>query len=176
VPRLVAARRFEDADDVAAVLHYRVTRATQRPAGSGRNRQAPRLIVGLIPEATGAMTADMRQALTERRELIEQRATALLDTALADAEPWTRALGAVPKNKRAAAAWRQAARTIAAYRDRHQITDPAPLGARAATEAQKLDAARANAALTRARQLANPSARQPEPARHEPARPLGLTL
>lgn len=35
LPRLVAARGFIDADDIAAVLHYRVERATARPAGSG---------------------------------------------------------------------------------------------------------------------------------------------
>src|SRR5690606_38930842 len=39
LPRLVRARAFGDADDIAAVLHYRVSRATQRPAGSGRTRK-----------------------------------------------------------------------------------------------------------------------------------------
>src|SRR5699024_109131 len=52
LPRLVRARGFGDADDIAAVLHYRVAQATARPAGSGRTRKAPRLIAGLIPEAT----------------------------------------------------------------------------------------------------------------------------
>ncbi|QKT08004.1 hypothetical protein HUN08_13035 [Gordonia sp. X0973] len=36
LPRLIAARGFNDADDIAAVIHYRVARATARPAGSGR--------------------------------------------------------------------------------------------------------------------------------------------
>ena len=51
--------------------------ATGRPAGSGRARKAPRLIAGLIPEATGTMSDELRQALTERRGLIEARAAAL---------------------------------------------------------------------------------------------------
>jgi hypothetical protein len=42
LPRLVGARGFGDADDIASVLHYRVARATARPAGSGRTRKAPR--------------------------------------------------------------------------------------------------------------------------------------
>lgn len=84
LPRLVQARAFTDVDDIAAVLHYRLTRATARPAGSGRARKAPRLIAGLIPEAAGTMSAELRQALTERRHLIETRADALLDAALTE--------------------------------------------------------------------------------------------
>lgn len=84
LPRLIAARSFDDADDLASVLHIRVARATSRPAGSGRNRQAPRLIAGLIPEASRPMAEDMRRALDERRELIEQRAAAITAGALAE--------------------------------------------------------------------------------------------
>lgn len=71
LPRLIKARRFADADDIASVIHHRLANATTRPAGSGRTRQAPRLIAGLIPEATGPMNLDMHQALTERRHLSE---------------------------------------------------------------------------------------------------------
>jgi conjugative relaxase-like TrwC/TraI family protein len=123
------------------------------PLGSGRARKAPRLIAGLIPEATGAMSPDMRQALAERRELIEARATALLDTALAEQEEWTAALGAAPKDFKIAAAWRRLALTVAAYRDRYDITGTSPLGAPAESEAQKIDDARARAALDRARSI-----------------------
>ncbi|MDO4259021.1 MAG: hypothetical protein Q4C87_05810 [Actinomycetaceae bacterium] len=62
LPRLIKARGFADADDIPSVIHHRLTHATTRPAGSGRTRQAPRLIAGLIPEATGPMTPDMQQA------------------------------------------------------------------------------------------------------------------
>ena len=98
LPRLVRARGFEDADDIASVLHYRVARATERPAGSGRTRKPPRLIVGLIPSAAGPMSEDLRQALDERRGLIETRADAALDSALSDAEPWTAQLGPIPED------------------------------------------------------------------------------
>src|SRR5690606_16997614 len=154
LPRLVRARGFGDADDIAAVLHYRLARATARPAGAGRARRTPRLIAGLIPEATGTMPSEMRQALTERRDLIEARADALLDTALTEKHEWITKLGTPPKTARAAHAWRYAARTIAAYRDRYSITGPAPLGAPAEADTQKIDAARARAALTRAQNLA----------------------
>ena len=147
LPRLVQSRGFGDADDIAAVLHYRVARATARPAGSGRARKAPRLIAGLIPRAGGVHDAEMRAALDEREALIEARADAVLDGALTDRAPWTKALGTQPRDARQAAAWRRGARVLAAYRDRYRITDDAPLGASPASEAQKIDAARARVAL-----------------------------
>lgn len=39
MPRLVHVRGFEDAEDIASVLHWRVARAASRPAGSGRTRK-----------------------------------------------------------------------------------------------------------------------------------------
>ena len=159
LPRLVTARGLSDADDIAAVLCYRVARATARPAGSGRARRTPRLIAGLIPEATGAMSADMRQALTGRRELIEQRAASLTDEAHPGGGGWIAALGTPPNDAKTAEAWRRHARTVAAYRDRYDINTNQPLGALAESEAQKIDAARAQAAIDRARALANPSSR-----------------
>lgn len=150
LPRLVRARGFGDADDIAAVLHYRVARATARPAGSGRSRKAPRLIAGLIPHADGVLDPEMRAALGEREALMEARADAVLDGALTGRAPWTRALGTPPSDTRRAAAWRKAARVVAAYRDRYRITDDTPFGAPPASEAQKIEAARARAALDRA--------------------------
>ena len=122
LPRLVRARAFTDADDIAAALHYRLARATARPAGSGRARKAPRLIAGLIPEATGA----------------------------------------TPRDAKTAATWRRLARTVAAYRDRYDITDHTPLGAPAEDDAQKIDAARAKTALDRAHSLARGAGEEPQ--------------
>lgn len=96
MPRLVRARGFDHADDIASVLHYRVAHATARPVGSGRTRQAPRLIAGLIPYPSGGSDPEMHHALTERQELIERRAAAVLDRGLGESEPWTTALGKPP--------------------------------------------------------------------------------
>ncbi|WP_257478507.1 ATP-dependent DNA helicase [Acidipropionibacterium jensenii] len=154
LPRLVGARRLNDADNVAAVLHHRVATAAARPAGSGRNRKAPRLIAGLIPEATGTMTDDMRRALDERRDLIEARADAVLDRALDDKEPWTAELGPLPTDARKLVMWRRSARIVAAYHDRYQVAADTALGAPVESVAQKIDAARARAALKAVRTLA----------------------
>ena len=153
LPRLVAARGFADADDIAAVLHARVARATARSAGSGRTRRTPRLIAGLIPAAVGLMSADMRQALDERRDLIEQRSIALVDAALASREAWIGVMGVTPRNPRQAEAWRQQVRVVAAYRDRYGITADQALGAPAENTAQRLDAAHARSAMEHVRQL-----------------------
>ena len=150
LPRLVAAKGLEDADDVAAVLHHRVARATARPAGSGRTRKPPRLIAGLIPAAEGPMDQEMRQALEERRDLIETRATTILETALQEDDPWVKQLGEPPNEEREHRQWQRAARTVAAYRDRYQITSSDPLGAEPATASQKIDHARARTALWQA--------------------------
>jgi conjugative relaxase-like TrwC/TraI family protein len=171
LPRLVRSRGFTDADDIASILHHRIAVATVRPAGSGRTRQAPRLIAGLIPEATGTMSADMRQALTERRDLIEQRANAVLDTAIADREPWLRGLGSAPPDAKKAAVWRNHARTVAAYRDRYGVSDAAPLGSEPNDDAQKIDADRARRAFEQARQVAT-GERVPEVRRRGPERQL----
>lgn len=161
-PKLVNARRLDDADDVAAVLHHRVAMATARQAGSGRTRKTPRLIAGLIPEATGTMSNEMRQALNERRELIEARVDAVLDRALDEAAPWTTELGPQPTDARKLSTWQRAARVVAAYRDRYQVTTDMALGTQAESVAQKIDAARARAALDAARRATSVAERTDE--------------
>ena len=120
-----------------------------RAASKPKRFKPPRLIAGLIPQAHGLVDAEMRTALDEREALIEARADAVLDTALAETAPWTKALGTAPNDRRRAASWRKAARVVAAYRDRYRITDDAPLGAPAESAAQKIDGARARSALDR---------------------------
>ncbi|WP_105034232.1 MobF family relaxase [Cryobacterium aureum] len=160
LPRVVAARGFEDAQDIAAVLQARVVAVVSRDTGAGRTRRAPRLVAGLIPRALGPMDAVMHQALVERSDLIESRASAVLDQALLAGEPWTRALGAAPRGT-AAVAWHQNGCAVAAYRDRYGIVGAKSLGAPPESTAQKLDAARAHAALIAAQQLADSQAYDP---------------
>lgn len=170
LPKLVRARRLDDADDVAAVLHHRVATATACPAGAGRTRRTPRLIADLIPEATGAMRDEMRQALNERRELIEARANAVLDRALDEAAPWTAELGPQPAETRKLSTWRRSARVVAAYRDRYQITTDTALGTQAESVAQKIDSVRARVALDAARTVMKSSESIQAVRRAEPSR------
>ncbi|MET0885983.1 MAG: hypothetical protein ABWX92_05980 [Mycetocola sp.] len=147
VARVVAARGFDDAQDIAAVLYARIASEFARVAGASRARTTPRLVVGLIPSATGPMDTHMRRALIERADLIEAaRASAVLDQALLTNAPWTRALGIAPGGS-ASVAWRQHGCTIAAYRDRYGIVGLSTLGQAPQSRVQGMDAIRARAAL-----------------------------
>jgi conjugative relaxase-like TrwC/TraI family protein len=150
--RVVAARGLEDAQDVAGVLCSRIGMMIERHAGAGHIPRTPRLIVGLIPKAIGPMAAEMRRALNERSELIEARASAVLDSELHAEADWTRALGAVTQQTMATG-WKRHARTVAAYRDRYAIVGASPLGPAPPAETQRRDAARARAALRAAIRL-----------------------
>lgn len=153
LPRLVRARGFGDAGDIAAVIRHRLIAATAQPAGSGRSRKVARLIAGLVPEAMGSVADDMRQALDERRDLITQRSDAVLGKAIADDAQWIASLGEAPAAASERERWQLAARTIAAYRDRYAVTTPSPLGLRPEATAQRIDHARAEAALIEIRRM-----------------------
>jgi len=173
LPRLIAARDLNDADDLGAVLRQRLQRATATRTGSSRGRAAPRFIVGLIPEASGEMTSEMRAALDERKALIEHRAMTIAETATTAGEPWTSPLGDVPSDARRRQAWLKQVRKIAAYRDRYGVTDSAPLGQDRGSANQRLDAELARAALQNAQRLggASPGATTMRPADRAQQRP-----
>jgi hypothetical protein len=87
------------------------------------------MVAGLIPAATRITDPDLQQALTERAALIEQRAEALVSRAIASHEPWIAHLGPPPGDPAQRLLWERAASTVAAYRDRHGVTDPTnPIG------------------------------------------------
>ncbi|HEY3529648.1 MAG TPA: MobF family relaxase [Nocardioides sp.] len=150
LPAAVSRHGLGDAEDVGAVLRHRVHLVTSQRASGRRARS--RLIVGLIPEAVGPMVRDMRRALDERRDLIEQRARELADAAHRNREPWTKALGPRPSDPALRSQWDNAAATVAAYRDRYGIQDRRPLGQGPSTDGQRLDYARALAAVRRTEQ------------------------
>jgi hypothetical protein len=154
LPRVVAARGFEDAQDIAAIIQGRIASSVAQRTGGGSSRQTARLIVGLVPKAVGAMNTDMRRALVERIQMLEERANAELDAALLAGKTWTRDLGSVPPGS-TAHAWRRHACTVAAYRDRYGIVGGPALGPAPASTAQRLDAGRARAALDAAQRLAS---------------------
>jgi len=154
LPKLVARRSLDGAVDAAAVLQHRVEIVAKQPPG-GRRRKTPALIAGLIPEAQGDMTPEMRTALDERRELIETRAHELAERAVAEQAPWLHKLGRPPIDVRERRRWLQHVATVAAYRDRYDVSTPSMLGPQPQTEAQRNDAGRARSAASRAFDLAS---------------------
>jgi hypothetical protein len=152
LPALVARRSLEDADDVGAVLISRLQKAALPKRGMGRAEI--RHIVGLIPVADGPMSPEMMTALTERQTLIESRAAALTANAVEAEDAWLKRLGTPPTTDAARSHWLNEVSTVAAYRDRYRVDGRHTLG-EPRTVAQKLDTARAQKAIRRARALAD---------------------
>lgn len=145
----VAARTLDGADDIAAVLHHRISNALHRlPRQSDR---PPRMVAGIIPQALGPMPADAADALAQRHHLIEDRARALARTAINDRAAWTRQLGPRPPDGPRRRAWEHALVVVAAYRDRYEITGDAPLGTEPGSTARRAAAQRAHRAIQRVR-------------------------
>jgi len=118
-------RLLEHADagtvDLASVMHQRVERWTDM-SGTNPARTPDNFVLGLLPAAT-AEHPEMAAALQDRVRLMEQRADGLIARARAAKAPWLAQLGSEPADSRDTAAWRARARTVVAYRERHQITD-----------------------------------------------------
>ena len=155
LPRIVAQRDLADADDIAAVLQRRLRMATKAiPARKGAASSSQHFIAGMIPEAVGTMPSAMREALDERKNLIEARASTLAEAAAVERPAWVRRLGDPPASQAAHRDWIASVATIAAYRDRYQVVSDLPLGPGARSEAENSDRNRAHAAQRRATAIA----------------------
>jgi conjugative relaxase-like TrwC/TraI family protein len=124
LPTLVQGRPISSADDVAALLHGRVTKWIRSASG----RRQPDSIVGHFPPAIGVTDPDIVQALQDRRGLIEQRARALTLAALEQRQTWTLKLGRPPSDPACREEWLRGLDTLAAYRDHWQVNAGAVLG------------------------------------------------
>lgn len=104
------------------------------------------------------MNPEHRQALDERRTLIEHRATELAERAINERAPWIQAIGQRAEGTETSNAWREEIRVIAAYRDSYDITGPRPLGTIPESVSQRADRDRAAIALRRAQKLVDSAA------------------
>jgi conjugative relaxase-like TrwC/TraI family protein len=157
LPKLVAARTFGDADDVAGALHARVERWVAAAAGN-RDGARANLVVGLIPRALGVNDPDMARALQERDEAMERRARQLAEQALHDGAAWAHRLGPAPVAPGKKEAWLRSLSTVAAFRERWGVSSGSlPLGPGSdVTSVESLvHRRRAEAAVARAIGLAN---------------------
>jgi len=157
-PKLVAARTLVDVDDPAAVLHGRVDRWVT--AAGSKRQAATNLIAGLIPRAEGVADPDMARALDERDRAMQRRAQELVAEAIGQGQVWVRRLGTPPTDRARREAWAQAVSTVAAYRDRWDISnDHRPLGPESAVKTIEGigHRRRAQAAIERALQVAAPA-------------------
>ena len=122
LPALVAERGFADAADPASVLHYRLGKWMHSTAPEP---QPVERIVGLVARTTTTdLPAEVIDALDEREAAMTARAAQLVDEALATEGTWLGPRTSLDPHER------EAALTVAAYRDRHGVpdTERRPLG------------------------------------------------
>jgi conjugative relaxase-like TrwC/TraI family protein len=124
LPALVQGRTIGGADDIAALIHGRVTKWLKSATG----RRQSDSVVGLGPAAVGVTDPDTVQALQDRRRLIEQRTRALTLAALEQRQPWTLQLGRPPSEVDHREDWLRRLDTVAAYRQFWQVRSAAVLG------------------------------------------------
>ena len=104
-----------------------------------------------------AAVVEMSEGLAEREALMEARALVLAEDAAGQSAPWLRRLGQPPARPKARDRWIHEARTVAAYRDRYGIDERTTLGPVSTTDVQRLDRARAAAAIRRAEAVSRES-------------------
>ena len=153
------------ADNLATAIrsHLRTRTSSVRPA----------LVAGLIADATvGLSDPEMVTAIRKRYELIEQRADTLAADAMNSGEPWTSAIPASISNDRRMAV----VRILATYRERWDITGPAPLGKRPDEFAHSVQHADHQRLSDMLRRLAVDARPRPDPALDQSARRSGRTL
>jgi conjugative relaxase-like TrwC/TraI family protein len=162
VPRIVAVHPLDDAEDIAAVLRYRIETSAGTSPRDLRGRST-RLIAGLIPEPVGPMDDEPHQALDQRKAFIERRARALAVKAVEDKATWTNRLGAEPTDHDKRSEWLAAVRTVAAYRERYAVLSARPIGGPARSDAQHRERLRAGQAARQAQRIsAEGNARNPQ--------------
>ena len=119
LPMLVTGRSFDDAEDVARVLHYRIDRYM---TGVGYpSPGASELVAGLFARPTGITDPDIVLALNDRADAIEQRARELATIAIERGDAWVSDFGDAPDTDELNERWVLEVATGTAYLDRWSI-------------------------------------------------------
>jgi hypothetical protein len=122
LPMLVAGRSFNDAEDVASVLYYRISHYM---TGVGYPcAPANELVAGIFPRPTGISDLDVLLALSDRADAIEQRARELATIAIERDDAWVQDFGEAPATNELYERWILEVAAGAAYLDRWGIDNP----------------------------------------------------
>jgi hypothetical protein len=119
LPILVTGRSFEDANDVASTLHYRIDLYVTEVGYPSPT--ASDLVAGIFPRPAGITNPDVALALNDRADAIEQRARELATIAIERGDDWVRDFGDAPETSELYEQWVQEVATGAAYFDRWRI-------------------------------------------------------
>ncbi|MDR7277650.1 MobF family relaxase [Catenuloplanes atrovinosus] len=124
----IERRELDTADDIAAVLSWRLDRLIGRTLADPRAATAPGPALTYTARIPDLPDSDITDALRQVAALCDQRTTALADLAATHQPAWARRLGPVPDDAIGRQVWLAHAALVAAYRDRYQITGDHPIG------------------------------------------------
>jgi conjugative relaxase-like TrwC/TraI family protein len=122
LPMLVTGRSFEDAEDIASVLHRRIDRYAAEVGYP--SPPASELVAGIFPRPTGITDPDVALALNDRAAAIEQRARELATIAIEHGDAWVQDFGDAPPADELYEQWILEVTAGAAYLDRWGIDSP----------------------------------------------------
>jgi conjugative relaxase-like TrwC/TraI family protein len=122
LPMLVTGRSFDDAEDVASVLHYRIDRYVSEV---GYPAPPPgELVAGVFPRPSGITDPDVVFALNDRADAISERARELAIIAIERGDAWVQDFGQTPDTGELYERWVLEVSAGAAYVERWGIDNP----------------------------------------------------
>ncbi len=131
----IQGRELDTADDIAAVLSWRLDTLTGRTLADPRTATTPGPALTYTARIPDLPASDITDALRHVAALCDQRTTALADLTATHQPAWARRLGPVPDDDAGRQLWLAHAGFVAAYRDRYQITGEHPIGGEPPTAA-----------------------------------------
>ncbi|MDP9792581.1 conjugative relaxase-like TrwC/TraI family protein [Catenuloplanes nepalensis] len=126
--RTIQPRELDTADDIAAVLSWRLNRLIGRALADPRTAAAPGLARTYTDRIPDLPAGDITDALHQVARLCDQRTTALADLTATHQPAWAKRLGPVPDDPDERQLWLAQAAIVAAYRDRYQHTGDHAIG------------------------------------------------
>ncbi|MEU1811707.1 MobF family relaxase [Micromonospora aurantiaca (nom. illeg.)] len=126
--RAIRPREIDSADDIAAVLSWRIDRLTNRATADPTIATTPALAASYTDRLPADLTGDVGDALRQIAAICDRRVTALADLAAEHQPAWAHALGAVPQDQAGRDQWLARAEIVVTYRDRYQLTSDHPIG------------------------------------------------
>ncbi|WP_192581515.1 hypothetical protein, partial [Micromonospora sp. AMSO12t] len=126
--RVIRVRELDSAEDLAAVLSWRIDRLMQRATADPTVAERPEQWGTYTDRLPANMTGDIGDALRQVAAICDRR-THSLGRLAAHARPaWTAALGDLPTDDAGRQQWLTRAEVVAAYRDTYQYTGKHPIG------------------------------------------------
>ncbi|WP_200905268.1 hypothetical protein, partial [Micromonospora sp. RV43] len=126
--RVIRVRELDTADDIAAVLIWRIDRLMQRATADPAVAERPEHWRTHTDRLPADLTGDIGGALRQVAAICGRRAEALAHLAAQTRPAWSLALGDIPTDDFGRQQWLTRAEVVAAYRDTYQLIGDHPIG------------------------------------------------